>query len=181
MKGKPGIIDNFSVFTKTEGAVLLFLCLLFLSGLMYRYYILRKESAAQQYDYSRLDSLFFAADSQDKNLVSAYQYGSTGKYGGKQLKVDAGSSADSKGLSGVRGRQFENRVKKLQPGEGSVNLNTAGLNELRRLPGIGEKTAERIIELRKQKGSFNTVEELLEVKGIGKAKFEKLKMLIRIE
>lgn len=48
-----------------------------------------------------------------------------------------------------------------------VNLNTANLDELMTLPGIGPKTAQAILDLREQLGSFRYSEELLHVRGIG--------------
>ena len=56
-----------------------------------------------------------------------------------------------------------------------VSINSANLDELITLPGIGEKTANLIIEYRKQYGGFKYLEELKNVKGIGDAKFNKIK------
>jgi competence protein ComEA len=65
------------------------------------------------------------------------------------------------------------------PAAASVNVNTATLEELTALPGIGEKRAQAIIEARKQKGGFKSVDELTEVKGIGPANLEKLRPYLR--
>ena len=62
-----------------------------------------------------------------------------------------------------------------------VNINTATRAELTRLPGVGEKLAERMIEYRKEHGRFRAVEELLEVNGIGGSKFAAMKDLIILE
>jgi competence protein ComEA len=62
---------------------------------------------------------------------------------------------------------------------GSVNVNTATVEELTALPGIGEKRAQAIVEARKQKGGFKSVDELEEVKGIGPANLEKLRPHLR--
>jgi competence protein ComEA len=59
-----------------------------------------------------------------------------------------------------------------------INLNTATLDQLETLPGIGRKTAERILEHRTKSGSFKRIEELMNVKGIGEKSFLKLKPLI---
>lgn len=56
-----------------------------------------------------------------------------------------------------------------------VNLNRAGAEELVALKGIGPKMAERIIAYRNEHGPFKTVDQLVQVKGIGNAKFQKLK------
>jgi len=56
--------------------------------------------------------------------------------------------------------------------EGKVNINTAAVEELKTLKGVGEKKAEAIIEYRKKNGSFKTKEDLMKVRGIGKKLFE---------
>jgi len=61
-----------------------------------------------------------------------------------------------------------------------VNLNSATSTELMQLPGVGEVTAEAIISHRESVGSFSAVEELLDVSGIGPAKFEKLQDLVAV-
>jgi competence protein ComEA len=65
--------------------------------------------------------------------------------------------------------------------ESPVYLNTATLDDLRRLPGVGPKRAEAILALRTQKGRFRSVEELMRVKGIGRSTMRKLRPLMRIE
>ena len=56
--------------------------------------------------------------------------------------------------------------------EGKVNINTATVEELKTLKGVGEKKAEAIIEYRKKNGSFKAKEDLMKVRGIGKKLFE---------
>lgn len=55
-----------------------------------------------------------------------------------------------------------------------VNINTAGVEELDELPGVGEATAEAIVEERERNGPFTSVEDIMRVSGIGEKKFEKL-------
>ena len=56
--------------------------------------------------------------------------------------------------------------------DGKVNINTATVEELKTLKGVGDKKAEAIIEYRKKNGSFKTKEDLMKVRGIGKKLFE---------
>ncbi len=61
-----------------------------------------------------------------------------------------------------------------------VNINTATAEQLETLPGIGDTTAERILEYRENNGGFKTKEQLMEIKGIGETKFEKIRSLISL-
>ena len=63
---------------------------------------------------------------------------------------------------------------------GKVSLNTATLDELMTLPGIGEAKAQAIIEYREEVGAFQNIEELKEVSGIGDAIFDQIKENITI-
>jgi competence protein ComEA len=57
---------------------------------------------------------------------------------------------------------------------GKINVNTATAEQFSTLPGVGPKLAARIVEQRQKAGSFKTVQELLNVKGIGEKNFEKI-------
>ena len=58
---------------------------------------------------------------------------------------------------------------------GKISLNSASIDELMTLDGIGEKKAQAIIEYRNKNGGFKSIEEILEVDGIGSATYEKIK------
>lgn len=61
-----------------------------------------------------------------------------------------------------------------------LDLNTATAEELQELPGIGEVIAQRIIDYRELCGRFLDPEQLMEVDGIGQAKYEKLRELVTV-
>lgn len=61
-----------------------------------------------------------------------------------------------------------------------INLNTATAEELIAVPGIGEVTAGRILEYRAQIGRFESVDELLEVKGIGEKKLASMREYLSV-
>ena len=65
--------------------------------------------------------------------------------------------------------------------EDPVVLNTAAFEDLRRLPGIGPKRAAAILALRTHLGRFRAVEDLLKVKGIGRATLKRLRPLVRLD
>lgn len=64
---------------------------------------------------------------------------------------------------------------------GPINLNTATLEELDSLPGIGEVLAQRILDYREEHGGFQSLEDLMKVDGIGESTFEDLKGKITLE
>jgi len=80
-------------------------------------------------------------------------------------------SASSKSASGGKLRN---------PGEGVVHINSADASELQRLPGVGPSTAEKIIDYRRQIGRFASLDQLMDVKGIGPKKLEKMKPFIAL-
>ncbi|OGD36001.1 MAG: hypothetical protein A2V45_07990 [Candidatus Aminicenantes bacterium RBG_19FT_COMBO_58_17] len=61
-----------------------------------------------------------------------------------------------------------------------VNINTASLEELQKLPRIGPEIAQRILDYRKESGNFKKIEEILKVRGIGEKVFGQLKDLITV-
>ena len=56
-----------------------------------------------------------------------------------------------------------------------VNLNTATVDELQTIPGIGPAMAKRVVEYRTKAGKFTKIEDILNVKGIGEKLFQKMK------
>jgi comEA protein len=65
--------------------------------------------------------------------------------------------------------------------EGMVNINKAGAEELRLLPGVNKKTAEAIVSYRAKNGNFKTVDDLGQVSGIGPKRLEKIRQYLALE
>ncbi len=156
-------------FTQSEIKVLLFLLAAFAVGYSYKTWVKSKENTAlRKFNYEKVDSLFntagtdtgfFKNNGKIKNKTVDY----------KQEVLDFNKTNSGKSKQNII---LANK---------SINLNKAGIEELSRLPGIGEKTAEKILTLRSTLGRFKKLEELLEVKGIGNKKFNNIKKYIFIE
>jgi competence protein ComEA len=80
---------------------------------------------------------------------------------------------------GTRGKKNFGKAEKLKRGE-KVNINSGAAADLERIPSIGPAYAARIIELRKRRGFFHTIDEIMLVKGIGEKKFENMKNFITV-
>jgi len=77
------------------------------------------------------------------------------------------------------------RPEKLTPApveerDGPVDLNQAGVDELSRLPGIGPGLAQRILAAREAQGRFESVDDLRRVRGVGRAKLQRLRTLVTV-
>jgi comEA protein len=62
----------------------------------------------------------------------------------------------------------------------SIDLNSATVEQLQQVPGIGPGTAKAIVNFRQKSGPFQKVEDLLAIKGISKARFEKMRPYLTI-
>jgi competence protein ComEA len=72
-------------------------------------------------------------------------------------------------------------VAPAQNGSGLININTATATDLETLPGIGPSTAAKIITHRQENGDFGSIEAIMDVTGIGEAKFNAISALITVE
>jgi len=63
---------------------------------------------------------------------------------------------------------------------GKVNINTATVEQLASLPGVGAKIAARIVEYRQKQGGFKSAQELMNVRGIGERNFQKLQSYLSV-
>lgn len=112
---------------------------------------------------ANVDALNLAALLEDgQQLVIPYQDGSAVSAESSTLELPSAVTEVPTDASGVE----------------LVNINTATLEELNALPGIGPTTAQKIIDYRTENGSFSTIEDIMNVSGIGPATFEEIKDLI---
>jgi competence protein ComEA len=156
-------------FTETEIIVILFLSAIFILGFVYREFIKAEDTSEYQlFDYSKEDSLFLfysnlnpEANPDDSLMVS-------------DLEI-------KRNVLELSEEQYSSPKKSIVLEEKSINLNSASIEELVQLPGIGEKTAEKILQLRQKRGKFAKLEELMDVSGIGEVKFNKIKNFLYIE
>lgn len=88
--------------------------------------------------------------------------------------------AETNNRIGETTKKTQNIIQNKETKSKKININTATEEELDTLPGIGQATAQKIIDYRKQNGKFSKIEEIKEVSGIGDSKFEKIKDLIEI-
>lgn len=156
-------------FTETEIIVILFLTGLLIVGFVYVEFI--KDGSDEEYkfiDYSKEDSLF----SIYSNINPEYDPEDSLLINNLEIKKRVLELSDT--IAYVK-KDVSSLAEK------SININTAGINEWVQLPGIGEKTAEKIIQLRNERGKFRRVDELMDVKGIGEVKFNKIKKFLYID
>lgn len=86
--------------------------------------------------------------------------------------------------SGETGIIVNGRRRELPPASTSsfqLDINSATARELTVLPGIGEKLAAAVVEWREENGAFESVDELIDVPGIGEAKLEAFRRFICVE
>ena len=98
-------------------------------------------------------------------------------------QIVSGGSKNSGGNTNEKSSTTSNATKSRTASTKStekININSATQTELETLPGIGSSTALKIINYRKENGKFKTIEEIKNVKGIGDAKYEKIKELIKV-
>ncbi len=139
--------------TKSEAGIILFLSVGLIVGGTARIFNLDKSTA--KYDFSSSDSFFVAASSKIDSVIAVEE--------------------DTAGNRPAAARRKQSSV------DTPLDLNRATVEDLVSIPGIGNVTAQRIVDYRSSNGKFGSVEELKNVKGIGAKKLEQMKPYLRVE
>ena len=135
------------------------------------------EDGSQLYLPTRKQHPEGGADAVTSGVTSAATATKSTKSAGRADRRTA-SGAGSAGKSGAKSGKSG---KLSDPSQGTVNLNTASMEELQRIPGIGPSMAERIIAFRKEGGKFQAAEDLLQISGIGEKKYARMQPYVRVK
>ena len=103
------------------------------------------------------------------------------KFSDKKLFSKDNTELDSNDITKTQNNDQKNIIKDLTLKQKIVNINSSLKDELIKLPGIGPKTAEKIVKYRMEHGDFQTKNDLIKVKGIGPVKLKKIKNLIKLK
>jgi len=140
-------------------------------------------SAGVSFKYSLFEIEYAFYNHQDLGLTHQGSVGINfgGSEGRRKIKEQTYGLFDKPLDSATtKNKKVTEKIVKLKEGE-TINLNTATLQEILKLPSIGSKTAGAILEYRAEKKEFTSIDELLEIKGISKKKLEKIKKYIRLK
>lgn len=165
-------ISKLIGLTSTEIKITLFIISAFILGFGYKHYYLDKKEISRE----NQSEVFLLQDKENENynlindsIAAETLKSNNKKFDYKQEVLDFNT------------HNLNNLQKKVEPALKSINLNSAGINDLMNLPGIGEKTAKNILDYRNNIKKFTDIKQLLDVKGIGAVKFEKIKKYIFID
>ncbi|MCB0731186.1 MAG: helix-hairpin-helix domain-containing protein [Ignavibacteriae bacterium] len=170
MKNILNIISQKFGLTQTEIKSILFVLSILVFGIFARISKIHiSDEKNQKFEYNFHDSLFNAIikskNSEDIQIKKS------------EKRVDSEAELYDFSNNKLDGKkQTSNYLK-----EHSININTAEKSILVLLPGIGPKTAEKIISLRNIKNGFKSLSELTEVKGIGQKKLNNIKKFLYLE
>lgn len=137
------------------------------------------------YAINQCGGLLPTADSSQVNMAATVKDGMEIRVKGKAISKDGnvGSQGNNSSVEGSVASRAS-KTSSPEPGKNAsgemVNINTADAEGLKKLKGIGPAMAQRIIDYREANGSFQAPEDIMQVKGIGKAKYAKLKEQIAI-
>jgi len=168
---------RFISFTKNELKIILFVFIVLAFGFSIKYIRhLVSDNNFSKYNYEQSDNTFRRLSGSGSTLLSRDSSLQKDSANNSTLTQRLKSTEDS--LKNT-GRKKSKKEEKLKPK--GININTAPKEILIMLPGVGESTADKIINYRETHNGFKKIEHIMKVKGIGKKKFEKLKEYITVD
>ncbi|MFA5032004.1 MAG: ComEA family DNA-binding protein [bacterium] len=167
-------LDN--LFTPQERSVIIFLVVCIVIGVSVYVYKLKNPVFAPELKASYLKSVVLT----DSVVVKTAQF--TGVTNESKHKTSPQNEPKTFNTTEAKVTNLSTPQQKQTYDEGKrVNINTASMEELISLPGVGSVYAQRIIEYREKKGKFKNIEEIINIYGIGQKRFDKLKDKITVE
>lgn len=164
-----GLLRKFG-FTKNDFLIVSFLIITLIFGLILEY---SGWNNKKQFDYSESDSKF------EQQIKSSYsELESITLNSEQENRLNRLKSYSDSLFAQKENSSLDKKISKI---EKKININLAYASDLQLLPGIGEAMAERIIEYREQNNGFKNITDIMNVKGIGQKRFEKIKDYITIE
>ena len=76
---------------------------------------------------------------------------------------------------------YQTQANSLRPEPNAININTASVGEFEKLPHIGHKTAEMIVQFREENGPFRRVEQIMQIRGISETRFTEIRQFLKTE
>ncbi|CAN5539968.1 hypothetical protein BH10BAC5_BH10BAC5_05810 [soil metagenome] len=160
-------------FTGREKKVIVFIVFVVAAGSCIKI-VNSKINPEKSFDFKRTDSVFKVLSSRNDFAVLDTIQSDSSAAVRQQKFLAASDSMNTKGRTGSKGSK-QDFLK-----DTKININTAGKSDLIKLPGVGESTADKIIAYRSQK-PFRNIRDIMNVKGIGEKKFDKMKDYIKTE
>lgn len=130
-----------------------------------------KPGLFQMEEGSRLNDLIIPGEIKDLEILDKYFNRAELLYDGQKIYIPFPEEIDD--------NLENNLISQDSKGSEKININKASMEELIKLPGIGQVKAGDIISFREKNGKFKNIDDIILVKGIGQATFDKIKELIK--
>ncbi len=177
--------------TRNEAVTLIVLSMLFIGGLVARH-VQQNSSPVNAEAYEESDRVFFERSAKMTAALrddATPDRSKTTRVGLAHMTdehmAELGDSAHSERTNDAHRLEEKDREQVAGAADGTaagglIDLNTAGADALERLPRVGPKTAERIIAFRQNYGPFSSVDDLLQISGIGPKTLEQIRPLATV-
>ena len=167
-------ILGYLSFTKSETKVILFIVIALVAGFSIKFYkqVLGDTEIKDKSYFSETDKRFLSKSERLNNPdFENLNY---------EEKVKVLTASEDSLINAEKEKKVRSKKEDKLSGR-QININTAPKEELVQLPGVGEKTAIKIIDYREKNDGFKKIEDIMNVKGIGQKKFEKMKIYLKVE